>query len=101
MKDLINTEQLWAQQFLKRNQATANHKQIFQHCFSNLLFVNCIVFGYSLLNIRSTNRDLKLEEIPKHKKNVSLAYRYFCLMFLVSPELCEDLFQNIISAKLQ
>ena len=46
-------QEIRAQHFLKRCQTATNHKQIFRHYFSNLLFVNCIVMGYSL-NISST-----------------------------------------------
>ena len=49
-------------------------------------------FGYSLLNISSAIRDLKLEGMLKYKKSLSLAHRYVCLMILGSSELYEDLF---------
>ena len=69
-----------------------NHKQKFWHCFSNL-FVNCIVLGYSSLNISSTITDLKLKGMPNYKQVcVNLAHRYFCLMFSACSELCKDLF---------
>ena len=59
MKDLIKNFELsnfW------------NHKQIFWYCFSNLMFVNCILLGYSSLNISSTIiRDFKLKLMSKYK----------------------------------
>ena len=87
---------------MKRNQTTTNHKQICWHCFSNLLFVNCIVLGYSSLNINSTIRDLKLKGIPKYKQMRTWPTNIFTL-FLACPELYEDLFQicfYLSSAKL-
>ena len=54
--------------FWKEIKLQTNYKQIFWHCFSNLLLVNCIVLGYSSLNISSTIRDLKLKGMPKYNQ---------------------------------
>ena len=86
---------------MKRNKATTNHKQIFWHCFSNLLFVNCIVLGYSSLNISSTIRDLKLKGMPKYKQ-VWTCYTYIFAPYIwLAHNYMKIWFRNISSAKLK
>ena len=86
---------------MKRNKATTNHKQIFWHCFSNLLFVNCIVLGYSSLNISSTIRDLKLKGMPKYKQ-VWTCYTYIFAPYIwLAHNYMKIWFRNISSAKLR
>ena len=67
----------------------------FGHCVSNLLFVNCIVLGYSSLNISSTIRDLKLKGMPKYKQVWTWHIFLACLEFM------KIWFRNISSAKLE
>ena len=92
---------MWAQQFLKRNKATINYKQIFWHCFSNLLFVNCIVLDYSSLNTSSTNRNLKLKGMPKYKQVKTWHTDIFVLCFWLAQKYMKICFRNINSAKLK
>ena len=89
---------------MKRNfwiKLQTNYKQIFWYCFSNLLFVNCIVLGYSSLNISSTIRDLKLKGMPKYKQ-VWTCYTYIFAPYIwLAHNYMKIWFRNISSAKLR
>ena len=78
-----------------------NHKQIFWHCISNLLFVNCIVLGYSSLDIRSTIRDLKLKGMPKYKQVRTWHTDIFTLCFWLPQNYMKIYFRKMSSAKLK
>ena len=87
--------------FWKEIKLQTNYKQIFWHCFSNLLFVNCIVLGYSSLNISSTIRDLKLKGMPKYKQ-VWTCYTYIFAPYIwLAHNYMKIWFRNISSAKLK
>ena len=60
-----------------------------------------MVFGYSLLNISSTIRDLKLEGMPKYKKVWVWHTDIFALWFWVPQNYMKICFRNISSAKLK
>ena len=100
MKNLINKFELsnfWKE--IKLQLITNKYFSIV--CCCNLLFVNCIVFGYSLLNISSTIRDLKLEGMPKYKKVWVWHTDIFALWFWVPQNYMKICFRNISSAKLK
>ena len=100
IKDLINKFELskfWKE--IKLQLITNKYFSIV--CCCNLLFVNCIVFGYSLLNISSTIRDLKLEGMPKYKKVWVWHTDIFALWFWVPQNYMKICFRNISSAKLK
>ena len=78
-----------------------NHKQIFWHCCSNLLFVNCIFLGYSSLNIRATIRDLKLKGMPKYKQVWTWHIDLFTLCLWLAQNFMKICFRNMGSAKLE
>ena len=86
--------------FWKEIKLQTNYKQIFWHSFSNL-FVNCIVLGYSSLNISSTIRDLKLKGMPKYKQ-LWACYKYIFAPYIwLTHNYMNFWFRNISSAKLK
>ena len=86
---------------MKRNRATTSHEKIFWHCFSNLLFVNCIALGYSSLNISSIIRDLKLKGVPKYKQVWTWHTYIFVLCFWLVQNYTNICFRNISSANVK
>ena len=100
LKDLINKFELsniWKEIKLE----LITNKCFSIVCCCNLLLVNFIVFGYSLLNISSTIRDLKLEGMPKYKKMWAWHTDIFASWFWVSQNYMKICFRNISSAKLK
>ena len=78
-----------------------NHKQTFWHCFSNFLFVNSIVLGYSSLNISSTIWDLKLKRMSKYKQVWTLRSYIFAPCIWLAQNYMRIWFRNVRSAKLK
>ena len=69
------------------------------HGFSNLLFVNCVVLGYSSLDTSSTIRDLKLKLMLKYKQVWNWRTVIFVLCFWLAQNYMKICFRNINSAK--
>ena len=78
-----------------------NYEQIFWHCFCNFLFVNCIVLGYSLLNVSSTIWDLKLKGMPKYKQVWTWCTYIFAPCIWLGQNYMKIWFRNVSSAKLK
>ena len=78
-----------------------NYEKIFWHCFSNFLFVNCIVLGYSSLNISSTIWDLKLKGMLKYKQVWTWCTYIFAPCIWLAQNYMKVWFRNVSSAKLK
>ena len=96
-------KELWAQQFLKKNQATTNITNkhfgiVFPICF---LLIALSFLGYLSLSISSTIRDLKLKEMPKYKQVWPWHTDIFALCFWLSRNSMKICFRNISSTKLK